>query len=265
MAEKQHRADDHLRAAASRYREYETNLREAGEEYTAVRLLAGIESNIEAQVQQIHSSSFWEFLELRDGHMLRFKTRQDVFMTHKNPAAGVDITLNFGKFIAQFDLDRFIIKVYECERNITVSGYYHPHIASSGNVCWGDAGAQVTSHLATHKIVEVMTLLATILTSYNSENPYQANEGFQTEAGLPEELEAIDELNAQRDLVAARMEQLDAIPLDENRRRAVAPTSALENVQPAVPQPDPDGLIGVRIFQPMPTSDAVTRTTTVSR
>ncbi len=232
LAAEQRLADDQLRVANTRYKDYETHMKKAGEHNANIRRLSHQSSNMEDQIRQVIASPFWEFNGIDRGTKITFVTRGDVHISHRNEAAGININLNFGRFKVQFDMVDFSLRVFPHERNINSHGYCHPHIsAGSGGICWGTAASTATRLLATASFVEPMMLLATILANYNSASPYHTIERFQDAVGTPEEHFARDSMTEQRDEVRAAMAPLDSLELniDAHRQEAPPEAAAIEN------------------------------------
>jgi hypothetical protein len=136
------------------------------------------ESTIPGQISQIVQESFWEFFQL-NGPNLDLITRNDVILTHKNSAADVDLRVNFGKFKTTVNLQNMTINVFTHEGNLNLDSFYHPHVYTNGNICWGTAASTVAGKLPKGEIADVLRLLASVLTNYNDGNPYRALAQFQ--------------------------------------------------------------------------------------
>jgi hypothetical protein len=237
LASEQRKAEHQLQYAMTRYRDYETCLKKAGEHFAAAHRLGQVSIGIEQQIALVASGQFWEFVGISDRANITFVTRADIIVAHSNPAAGIDIRLNFGRYKAVFDVSNFSMKVFGFERNISSAGYIHPHISTSGNICWGNASNTASRLLVDRQFVEPMTLLATILSNYNASNPYRPIERFQEEVGTPEEHEAEGLQRERHAEVRAIMAPVDQMELNVDlHQEPIAPppeAAALVNPEPS--------------------------------
>jgi len=255
VAEEYKKAEEHIKQAMGYYKEHENYVRRAGEYYSQARRLQGNgENSLERQVREIASNSFYRYLGMVDGRKIRFATRGDIQLSHRNPAAGIDITINFGKFMVVCDIENFRITVHPFENNHNVSGHPHPHVQGGGGVCWGTAANSVSAALAKCNFVEPMVLLSALLINYNPGSPYVSMERFQDAIGDPNDIMAKEDMiearNARRALFAAA----DAAQLDYDRARfyeevpvvatepMVTPPVSEPVESPTVVAPTPDGI-----------------------
>jgi len=220
IATEQARSEREMRNAMTSYSDYTRYVKLAAEANADVRRLSGQGSNIEEQVRQVHASAFWKFTGFTNNSKLRFRTKSDIVLNHRNLAAGVDITINFGRFEAVFNVSDFSLRAFGVERNVLVRGYPHPHIqGSAGGICWGSATTAASLALAKCNFVEPLTLLATVLSSYNKESPYVSMEAFQDQIGVPEELLAIDAVNDAAAASQVRFAEIDTLDHNVTTRR----------------------------------------------
>lgn len=170
-----------LRRAKEYYDSAESVLREAAQRRASISSCpAQRPPSLGTQIQEVSNSSQWVYIGLR-GDSVVFRTRNDVILKHKNQAAGIDVTVNFGKFDVLYSLETFLVKVKPVENNIFVHDYYHPHVNYAGAVCWGSASDTVSKALSNLNFTQVMTILASVLNSYNADNPYKPIEVFDKE------------------------------------------------------------------------------------
>lgn len=109
-----------------------------------------------------------------------FVTADDIILTHKNLAAGIDLRVNFGRLKVSIDILSGAVFVSRHEKNLDYSGFYHPHINAAGKICWGNAMNTALDLLAKAKYSELFNILASNLTNYNDANPYVALGTFQS-------------------------------------------------------------------------------------
>lgn len=139
--------------------------------------------SVKKEIEQITASPFWT-LELVHQNEWEFRTRNDVFMTEKADEAGVNRTLNFGKYIARVNFIRGSILVRKYSNNLTtVRGFYHPYIDGSGGICWGNAKDTFYKLTKDRQWSKIMDLLASLLTTYStSSTPWEDFEAFHRTA-----------------------------------------------------------------------------------
>lgn len=142
-----------------------------------ITVLEGRRTNYASQINELLKENFWEFYGLT-GSSIELVTRTDVTIRYRNPAAGINYTVNMGRYLAALDLSGNYITVHPFKNNIMVDRYPHPHVSGSTNVCWGNASSTVAQCLSKGDIGTVFRLLASILTGYNDGNPYVNIEQF---------------------------------------------------------------------------------------
>lgn len=134
------------------------------------------------QALEILKDKFWKFRDV-SGSCLQFETANEVILSEVNPAANVNIQVNLGKFIASLDIANASVKLMPLAAFVpgariiaikAAGGYYHPHFDTSGSPCWGSASTQAAQFLATGEFVELMKLLAALITTYSPARPYAA-------------------------------------------------------------------------------------------
>jgi hypothetical protein len=112
------------------------------------------------------------------GNQLYLNTKVNIILTFKNPAAGYDITQDFGQLSVRVDLDTFKMNVIPYKNNIHYPrygesmGHYHPHVQYVGSICWGTGQETMVKLVKDFKIGKALELLYAVLTNYNDGNPY---------------------------------------------------------------------------------------------
>lgn len=97
----------------------------------------------------------------------------EIIVSDKRPKLGIDMTVNFGRIMLKWDTARNYISADKFEKNLVFgSNYYHPHISSSNDFCFGNASSTITKALKETKIDEVLTVMQALLTTYNPDSPY---------------------------------------------------------------------------------------------
>ena len=155
-----------------------TFLTSAANLHSQLSALERRESTVPGQISQIVQENFWDFHQLT-GANLELVTKNDIILTQKNPAAGVDLRVNLGRVKAILNLQSMSLSVLQHERNLNVRGYYHPHVNTGGGICWGTGAGVVTQKLPKGEVAEVLRLLSSVLTNYNDGNPYVHLADFQ--------------------------------------------------------------------------------------
>lgn len=133
---------------------------------------------LEAELLGILESG-WDFLDF-SGDAVDFVTRSEVVVSEKNPAAGIDITVNLGKFRARLNLGSADVRVYVHQDNTMVSNFYHPHINHGGQPCWGNVSLNAAKCQAERSIKSLFEILLALLHSYSAEAPYRPLNDFYT-------------------------------------------------------------------------------------
>jgi len=173
--------DNHISNATRNFTAGHRELEAAHAVDVRIMALERRESTVPNQIAQIVQENFWEFHAL-NGPNLDLVTKNDLILTHKNPAAGVDLRVNFGKFKVSINLQNFSLKVLKHEGNLDLGNFYHPHVYTNGEVCWGTASGTVSQKLPKGELKDVLSLLASVLANYNDGNPYRHLAEFQEHA-----------------------------------------------------------------------------------
>jgi hypothetical protein len=177
-------AKSYAEGAMRNVRSYQSQLDRYLKQYAAhahqvIMLEGNSQVSLPQEIASIEQAGFWEFINYRKmDTALEFKTKNPVHASKVNPAAGIDIHVNFGLFKAVVFLKSSQVYVEPCGNNLKVSGYAHPHVSDGGSVCWGNAADMVARSLPLLKIAPVMEALSIILTHYNEDSPFQHIEGF---------------------------------------------------------------------------------------
>jgi hypothetical protein len=133
-------------------------------------------------IELVHKAGVWKFATYVNGYLC-FDTVNDIILTHKNPAAKLNLRVNFGRLRAMYNMKQCSIICDKLERNIKKDGYWHPHIYVDGIVCLGNTAEQVRRALANEDLPLVLQNLYLILSNYNSDSPYVALEDFAIISG----------------------------------------------------------------------------------
>ena len=178
--------DNALSSANDYHREYARHLAKAAAIDMEIRNFTNNPPDVGGEIGKVIDAGFFKFESLVDG-VITFTTGE-IINTDRRPSAGVDISVNLGKYKVQYSLAdatsrdgdrrRYALKVIQFENNKFVGRYYHPHINNHGDICWGNAIDTANKAIVEHKISGAMTLLAAILTTYNPSDPYVSLHDF---------------------------------------------------------------------------------------
>lgn len=164
-------------SAMSRMRDVENYLSAAAKHYLKMEQLKGNASiPLSQKVQDVLSLGWYKLVDVEEASVA-FSTPQ-ISIKHYNPQAGINNDVLMGSYTVVWYPREATIKVAPGEGNISVNGYVHPHIGSSGSVCWGNAKAVAVEALSKFNPAPAMEALQTILQNYNAESPYVALDSF---------------------------------------------------------------------------------------
>jgi len=104
-----------------------------------------------------------------------------VFISHFNSAAGINETVNLGRYEVHVPLDLSCINVYRLSDNVMAGSNYHPHVSSSGHPCWGNGNVTVRDALLEGKLSTALEVLRSLLCTYNDAGPYVPLDRFVSE------------------------------------------------------------------------------------
>lgn len=112
-----------------------------------------------------------------------------IVLSNRRPSANLDTCVQLGRFAVAIDMgERPAIRVLPLQGNKSTTrngpaaggspAFYHPHIDAGGTICWGDSHTQANRLIVEQKWGEVLTLLESVLMTYNDNNPYVQLEHF---------------------------------------------------------------------------------------
>lgn len=140
--------------------------------------------SVHESVKRVIRDGWWTLAPDSDQSegMLVFLT-PEVTLSQINEKAAVNFVVPMGRYLVKLTTRSQSLKVrvnaYDKNPLCPESGLYHPHVNSSGEVCAGDAGKELTLAETTFDVEKIMRLLKAILTTYNDDNPYQELSTFQ--------------------------------------------------------------------------------------
>lgn len=106
-------------------------------------------------------------------NFIDFIIKDNVILTHKNEKAGLDLRVDFGKYVVRIIFDNGIsMKVLCFEDNVQNDGFYHPHVNDDGIVCLGNVAELFNEALMVGDIFKMVDITRSVLVNYNNEGPY---------------------------------------------------------------------------------------------
>jgi len=148
-----------------------------------------------SDIKELLLGNFYDFHSM-EGSIIHFKTKNDIINKLIKPSAGLNITVNLGKFRIALNMETMKLQVFPFSDNIPVNRtgeqYTHPHVSYQGNICWGNVSERAAQCLINMDVKNVMLLLATLLTTYNEDNPYVPLVTFKDEFDKIEQLKSMN-------------------------------------------------------------------------
>jgi hypothetical protein len=131
--------------------------------------------DIKREVQDVLKEGVWVNPVIHEGH-LYLNTGANIVLTLKNKSSGQDTTLDLGQLAVKISLSDFHMRVIPYKNNIKYGNYgpsfFHPHVNSNGEICWGNAYDTALGSLQLFQLGKALRLLHAVLTQYNDESPY---------------------------------------------------------------------------------------------
>lgn len=129
------------------------------------QVISAPDTKFSEEIGKIIESGVWTFHGVYDRRAFLI-TSNDVIQTYKNPAASVDISYNFGRFMMSIDSTNLNIEVYPFERNSLIGNVYHPFIGRSGSPCLGGGERAYHEALRNGELFNAVQLLNSILHTF---------------------------------------------------------------------------------------------------
>jgi len=206
LTDYQNRVNKYIRRARNHHKEID--------ELEAKKLAGIADDTVYKAVQQILSNPYWQFIGIKDdGNKLLFATTEYVKQSLVNPAAGINIHVEYGVYYVEINLTGKLINCYPYMDSLYVYNP-HPHVSSGGTICWGNYSSTVQEHIGADRWKDVMDILQTLLTTYCGDNPYTAietiNDYYKTLFTPPEQVDS-----------ASILEQVFSGSSEESHRRVI--------------------------------------------
>lgn len=105
-----------------------------------------------------------------------------VVLTHVNPEAGVNISVDLGRFLVEVRVSDLSYRVYPYDRNLEAGGHIHPHVNSSGSVCEGEGSSTISTARTSRDLRTLLAVVKGILMTYNAGSPYVSIQSLEAKS-----------------------------------------------------------------------------------
>lgn len=103
---------------------------------------------------------------------LYLSTPSDIILNHKKASANLDLSINLGKMSVEINLTTLHIRVFPYKNNLlSARGFWHPHISTSGDICWGNAASTFQKLVEGRDLQKILVLLMAIIKGYSDTDP----------------------------------------------------------------------------------------------
>lgn len=187
-----------LNDAVGNYNYYLKALKDAAGMRRRLQAMQGYVPNYALEIEQLCLGGFYILKDVTSSSV-QMETVNDVILVHVNEQHGVKRSVNLGRFMVDYSLLHSHVEVYPCGNNVRASGYYHPHVSASNNVCFGEIQNEAHDFIASGNLTATMEIVQKVLTTYNDGSPYCVLEQFELAKKRLEEQEAAGEQLAMPD------------------------------------------------------------------
>jgi len=142
------------------------------------------EQTIEDELRQLHPLQpnlrdvYDDILAIQDewGAALDLRQKTIVVVTDPIVLEGINLgRMSIKLYIRPGDLS---FRIHPLEPNYGRNDYFHPHVSAGGDMCEGDAETKINNAIINGSIYDVVQILMSTLTTYNSSSPYLALEDW---------------------------------------------------------------------------------------
>lgn len=134
-----------------------------------------------AGVEKVIAAGLWINPVYENG-FLYLNTKTNVMLHETNKAAKLDLHVDLGQLAVRINVAASMhFDVIPYKNNLAVSSYYHPHVRPEGAICWGEASTAAMKHIAALDLEKALTLLHSLVNSYNPGSPYMPLARFKAE------------------------------------------------------------------------------------
>lgn len=134
----------------------------------------------EKMIEEIHAIERAGFFSLESVSAMRVSwiTVNPITLREVNQAAGLNYSVHFGRLRAEIDLTKLSFRVSPVDHVFPDLPYFHPHVSSSGDICFGDASSVANKYLINYQFSAFLELLSQLLVSYSPTAPYMSLDRF---------------------------------------------------------------------------------------
>lgn len=123
-------------------------------------------------IQKVIAEEIWVNPVYENGY-LYLNTNTSVMLHETNKLANLDLHVDVGQLAVRINIAGGMnFEVIPYKNNITVGGYFHPHVRPEGGICWGEAQTAAMKNIANLELDKALRLLHALLNSYNGGSPY---------------------------------------------------------------------------------------------
>lgn len=134
-----------------------------------------------AGVERVIAAGLWVNPVYEDG-FLYLNTKSNVMLHEINKTAKLELHVDLGQLAVRINVaSNMHFDVIPYKNNLAVASYYHPHVRTEGQICWGEAQTAAMKHIANLDLEKALTLLHSLINSYNPGSPYMPLARFKTE------------------------------------------------------------------------------------
>lgn len=165
---------DKLQSVSSYITEINHAIRAARDAEILVKRIENKDWSIEKEVTRILiECPFYKF-ETIYNREIRFVTRTHIVLTEKNEAAGIDLSVDLGRFMIGLDVANARLNAYGWENSTFVGALCHPHIDQNHQICFGDQYQTYADAMVKMDYVTAMQTAMKILTTYTIDGNHHA-------------------------------------------------------------------------------------------
>lgn len=154
-------------------RELDRALQELAESNRRLANIADLDSDQAcAGIHDVLATGWYRFLGIKDGAWLQFST-PEVTLYHPGGDDEDEIEVNMGQYKVEIRVHDLSVRVRPYINNLfTEDGSFHPHVTSSGELCWGNALEARIKATEERDIGRILTLARAAIGCYNSNSPF---------------------------------------------------------------------------------------------
>lgn len=122
------------------------------------------------EIEKIVRAGFWSYFGY-DSENVFFESRGPIVLSCVNDAAGINLTVNLGRFRLLYGPSTAKVRLLPHQNNLVSQYRCHPHVYSDGRICYGGAHAIIPKLLANGEVANAVRLITQIITEYNPNSP----------------------------------------------------------------------------------------------